>query len=199
MKKVTFLIIIPFVLMVVISKVNGQTIKVNDKHVTVVYNANDPEMPDSIKEYGRTSVHLVQNVWFGKRINFYLDVNPYLYDVYIGSKQVMDDEVMDSSEMSGFNNAFNSAQQGISAGSAASAQASNPQNQTKKTVVNDSTTLSELGDASIKAASEDSHLGNDDKKKLKQYYDEYKKAASSNLLKPNVLNRNITDLNFEKK
>jgi hypothetical protein len=87
---------------------------IKDKHISIVYDFNKRDVPDSIKEFGRgRPMHLVQNVWFGKRAYIQIIVNPYLYDVHISSKQVTDDGLNDSDAAKIFTDAITTLQKGI--------------------------------------------------------------------------------------
>ena|GEM_PF-7074888 len=87
----------------------------NHKNIIVTYDLNTEGMPLLIKQYGKNEKN-VQKVWYGKTINFRVKANPYLYDVFIGLKQVLDDDISDTTagkvfaSVASINKAFVSAQ-----------------------------------------------------------------------------------------
>ena len=75
---------------------------VRKKSAIIVYDFNNKlykpadEIYQMTTKAGKTTYRTVQKLWFGKRVNLQIKINPYLYDVYVGHRQVDDKGPVDS-------------------------------------------------------------------------------------------------------
>lgn len=74
------------------------------KNVQVTYTPGSTKQTINIVQFQHNHEKSVQKIWFGKQVNFCIDANPYLYDIYIASRQVNDEEITDSVASARFTN-----------------------------------------------------------------------------------------------
>jgi hypothetical protein len=77
------------------------TSEIKRQYTNIIYDFNQ-EQPDRIFQHGAEKIKKISKIWFGKRIMFHLKINPFLYDVYIGSRQVLDGGLNDSAGIRAF-------------------------------------------------------------------------------------------------
>lgn len=79
--------------------------EVKRKYNTIIYDFNRAQ-PGIIYQHNNSRIKQISKPWFGKRAMLTVKINPYLYDVLISSRQVVDGGVSDSAAMRAFINAL---------------------------------------------------------------------------------------------
>jgi len=72
---------------------------------SIIYDFNVPQ-PDRIYQHKLGNRKLITKPWFGKRAMLTVKINPYLYDVFVSSRQVVDGGINDSEALRRFTSAL---------------------------------------------------------------------------------------------
>ena len=79
----------------------------NHKNVVAHYNIYDSSKVQIFQVGKKNPNKRVQKIWWGKKVDFDVIANPYLYDVYIGSEQIMESAPEQDSAIALFTNTIN--------------------------------------------------------------------------------------------
>jgi hypothetical protein len=79
--------------------------EIKRRYTSIIYDFNSPQ-PDRIYQHTWNKRKLISKPWFGKRAMLTIKVNPYLYDVFVSSRQVVDGGMNDAAALRSFTTAL---------------------------------------------------------------------------------------------